>query len=64
VLLGLCVRSDLAGVTSLVRALGMGGLVEGIAPADRNAFVHEVAVRMPGPRIDYVRLNIRSRRAG
>jgi trans-aconitate 2-methyltransferase len=45
-------------------ALCLGGLVEGIAPADRNAFVHEVAVRMPGPRIDYVRLNIRSRRPG
>jgi hypothetical protein len=24
--------------------------------------VHEVASRLPGPRIDYVRLNIRARR--
>jgi trans-aconitate 2-methyltransferase len=42
----------------------LGGLLEGIAPAERDAFVHEVAMRMPGPRIDYVRLNIRARRSG
>jgi trans-aconitate 2-methyltransferase len=42
----------------------LGGLVEEMAPADRGAFVHEVAVQMPGPEIDYVRLNIRARRGG
>src|SRR5262249_50664466 len=41
----------------------LGGLVEGVAPSRRAAFVHDVAVRMPGPMIDYVRLNIRARRA-
>ena len=30
----------------------------------RLVFVHEVALRMPRPRIDYLRLNIRARRAG
>jgi trans-aconitate 2-methyltransferase len=38
------------------------GLVEGMRPAERAAFAHGVAVRMPGPEIDYVRLNIRARR--
>ena len=32
--------------------------------SERRAFVHEVARRLPGPRIDYVRLNIMARRAG
>jgi hypothetical protein len=27
-------------------------------PADRAAFVHQVALRMPEPVLDYVRLNI------
>jgi len=30
---------------------------------DSRAFIHEVAQRMPGPQIDYVRLNIRATRA-
>jgi trans-aconitate 2-methyltransferase len=42
----------------------LGGLLEGIALADHGAFVHEVARRMPGSQIDYVRLNMRARRAG
>jgi trans-aconitate 2-methyltransferase len=37
--------------------------VEGMSPADRDSFVREVAAQMPGPEIDYVRLNIRARRA-
>ena len=41
----------------------LGGLVEGMRPAEREAFAHEVATRMPGPEVDYVRLNIRARRA-
>jgi trans-aconitate 2-methyltransferase len=31
---------------------------------DRDAFVHEVASRLPAARIDYVRLNILARRTG
>jgi len=32
-------------------------------PEDRDGFVREVASRLPEPVIDYVRLNIRARRA-
>ena len=39
----------------------LSGLVEGMPATDRAAFAHEVAIRMPGPEIDYVRLNIRAR---
>jgi trans-aconitate 2-methyltransferase len=42
----------------------LGGLAEGMSRVERKTFAHEVAVRMPGPEIDYVRLNIRARRAG
>jgi trans-aconitate 2-methyltransferase len=35
-----------------------------IAEADRAAFVHAVAARLPRPEIDYIRLNISARRAG
>jgi trans-aconitate 2-methyltransferase len=42
----------------------LGGIVEGMDDDDRVSFVHEVAVRMPEPLIDYVRLNILARRAG
>jgi hypothetical protein len=34
-----------------------------MSPEQRRAFVHDVASRMPAPLIDYVRLNIRARRA-
>jgi hypothetical protein len=34
-----------------------------MSPEQRSAFVHEVASRMPEPLIDYVRLNIRARKA-
>jgi trans-aconitate 2-methyltransferase len=40
----------------------LGDLVEGMPDGDRAAFVHEVAIRMPAPVIDYVRLNIGARR--
>jgi len=33
-----------------------------MADDERARFVAEVARRLPGPRIDYVRLNIRARR--
>ena len=41
----------------------LGDHVEGMADDERERFVAEVARRLPGPRIDYVRLNIRARRA-
>ena len=44
-------------------AICLGDHVEAMDDDERRRFVHEVAVRMPGPRIDYVRLNIRARRA-
>jgi trans-aconitate 2-methyltransferase len=42
----------------------LGDHVEGMDADERRAFAHEVASRMPAPLIDYVRLNIRARRAG
>ena len=42
----------------------LGDHVEGMDADERRAFAHEVANRMPAPLIDYVRLNIRARRAG
>jgi trans-aconitate 2-methyltransferase len=39
----------------------LGGIVDAMADAERTRFVHEVATRMPEPRIDYVRLNIAAR---
>ena len=41
----------------------LSGIVDGMADEERARFVHEVAARMPEPRIDYVRLNISARRA-
>ena len=41
----------------------LGGIVETMVGDERERFVHEVAARMPGPLIDYVRLNILARRA-
>lgn len=42
----------------------LGGLIETMAPVERERFVQEVAIRMPAPEIDYIRLNIVARRAG
>jgi trans-aconitate 2-methyltransferase len=41
----------------------LGDHVETMNDDERRRFVRAVADRMPGPRIDYVRLNIRARRA-
>jgi len=41
----------------------LGDHIESMTDDERERFVHEVAIRLPGPRIDYVRLNIRARRA-
>jgi trans-aconitate 2-methyltransferase len=40
----------------------LGGIVDGMGDDERERFVHEVAARMPEPRIDYVRLNISARK--
>lgn len=41
----------------------LGAIVDGMTADERVRFVHEVAIRMPEPRIDYVRLNITARRS-
>jgi trans-aconitate 2-methyltransferase len=46
-----------------LRTVVLGAHVERLAPSERDAFVHEVASRMPEPLIDYVRLNILATRA-
>jgi trans-aconitate 2-methyltransferase len=47
-----------------LEAICLGDHVEGMGEDERHRFVREVAVRMPEPVIDYVRLNIRARRTG
>jgi trans-aconitate 2-methyltransferase len=44
-------------------AICLGDHVEGMDDQERSRSVHEVAERMPEPVIDYVRLDIRARRA-
>ncbi len=46
-----------------LEAICLGDHVEHMTEGDRRAFVHAVARRLPAPVIDYVRLNIRARRA-
>ena len=57
-------RSRPEDLEAFLETVCLGGIVDGMADDERERFVHEVAVRMPEPRIDYVRLNIRARRAG
>jgi trans-aconitate 2-methyltransferase len=45
-----------------LRTICLGSHVEAMSPDDAATFVHEVAIRLPGPQIDYVRLNIKARR--
>jgi trans-aconitate 2-methyltransferase len=47
-----------------LRTVVLGAHLERLAPAKRDAFVHEVASRLAEPAIDYVRLNIDAVRAG
>ncbi len=42
----------------------LGAHLERLPPAERAAFVHRVASRLPAPEIDYVRLNIQAVRRG
>jgi trans-aconitate 2-methyltransferase len=46
-----------------LRTVVLGAHLERLPPSDRDAFVHEVASRLPEPLIDYVRLNILARRS-
>jgi trans-aconitate 2-methyltransferase len=43
-------------------AVMLGDHVEGLPEKERRGFAHEVAIRLPASRIDYVRLNILARR--
>ena len=45
-----------------LRTVILGGHLERLTEGERDAFVHEVATRLPEPVIDYVRLNIVARR--
>ena len=46
-----------------LRAICLGGVLESMPDDRRDAFVRDVAARLPEPAIDYVRLNISARRA-
>jgi trans-aconitate 2-methyltransferase len=46
-----------------LRTVVLGAHLERLPPDQRDAFVDEVAARLPGTTIDYVRLNILARRA-
>jgi trans-aconitate 2-methyltransferase len=46
-----------------LRTVVLGAHLERLPPDERDAFVHEVAARLPGPLIDYVRLDIVARRS-
>jgi trans-aconitate 2-methyltransferase len=54
---------DPADLEPYLAAICLGDHVEAMNDHERRLFVHEVARRMPASRIDYVRLNIRARRA-
>ena len=47
-----------------LRTVILGDHLARLPEAGRDAFVRAVATRLPGPHIDYVRLNITARRAG
>jgi trans-aconitate 2-methyltransferase len=47
-----------------LRTIVLGAHLERLPPERRDRFVHEVSSRLPGPRLDYVRLNIEARRSG
>ena len=49
-------------IETFLRTVILGGHVDRLPPDERDAFVHEVAERLPEPLIDYVRLNIVARR--
>jgi trans-aconitate 2-methyltransferase len=48
---------------TFLRTVVLGAHLDRLPPAEHDAFVHDVATRMPEPLIDYVRLNIVARRS-
>jgi trans-aconitate 2-methyltransferase len=48
---------------TFLRTVILGAHVQRLPEGERDAFVHEVAERLPEPVVDYVRLNITARRA-
>ena len=48
---------------TFLRTVVLGAHLDRLPPDQHDAFVHEVATRMPEPLIDYVRLNIVARRS-
>lgn len=55
---------ELEDLEPYLATICLGDHVETMDDGERERFVHEVAIRLPAARIDYVRLNIRARRAG
>jgi trans-aconitate 2-methyltransferase len=48
---------------TFLRTVILGAHVQRLPEGERDAFVHQVASRLPGPIVDYVRLNITARRS-
>ena len=54
----------LEGLETFLRTVALGDHVRAMTDDEAGAFVHAVAERLPRLELDYVRLNIRARRAG
>ena len=50
-------------IESFLATVVLRTALDGLPPGERRALAHEVAIRLPRPEIDYVRLNILARRA-
>jgi trans-aconitate 2-methyltransferase len=55
---------SLDALETFLRTVVLGDHVHGMSDADAAAFTHQVASRLPGLELDYVRLNIGATRAG
>jgi trans-aconitate 2-methyltransferase len=53
----------LGRLETFLRTVALGGHVAAMTETEASAFAHEVATRLPGLELDYVRLNIRARLA-
>ena len=53
----------LEGLETFLRAVALGSHVHAMTEGEARAFAHSVAMRLPLLELDYVRLNIRARRA-
>ena len=54
---------DLEALETFLRTVALGDHAATMSEHEARAFAHEVAVRLPSMSLDYVRLNIRARRA-